>query len=90
MAMSGKQGEMNRARGMVPGGRVATKVNVGSVGPERHGDPRQVQEGGSLAEAAGELRSQHPHPYHDHGPHHGTTEHLRHKPHVKPNGGYGR
>lgn len=77
----------------VPGGRVKSKINTGGVGNERKGDVRGTQEGGSAAEAAGnplrgamaELRSQHPHGYDDHGPHHGTNSHVRHMPH--PYGG---
>lgn len=33
-----------------------------------------------ISGAVGELNSQHPHQYHDHGPHHGTTDHVRHQP----------
>ncbi len=35
---------------------------------------------GSFSGAVAELHSQHPIPHHDHGPHHGTTHHIRHKP----------
>lgn len=78
---------MNGLGDNVPGGRVKSKINTGSVGNERRADVRGTQEGGSAAEAGGlkgavnELRSQHPHAYDDHGPHHGTTTHIRHEPH---------
>ena len=57
-------------------------------GNERKADVRGVQEGGSRAEATGsvlsgavrELHKQHPHEYDDHGPHHGTDDHIRHEP----------
>lgn len=88
--MSSKQNEMNQAKMMTPGGSERTKTNRASVGNERKADVAGAQQGGSLAEAGAELRGQHPHGYADHGPHHGTSEHIRHKPHVRPNGGYGR
>lgn len=58
------------------------------VGNETKANVRGTQEGGSMAEAAmnpltgarKELERQHPHSYDDHGPHHGTTDHIRHEP----------
>lgn len=35
---------------------------------------------GAFSGAVAELHSQHPHAHYDHGPHHGTTAHQRHKP----------
>lgn len=72
--------------------RVMSKINVGSVGDESHGDVAGTQSGGSAAEARGstlkaavsELHSQHPQKYDDHGPHHNTTDHIRHSPAVRP------
>ena len=71
------------------------------VGNEKKADVRGVQEGGSAAEArgsvlhtgglkgaTGELHRQHPHKHNDHGPHHGTSTHIRHEPlhGMKPHG----
>ena len=62
------------------------------VGNERKADVKGTQDGGSAAEARGselhsglsgamrELHEQHPHKHHEHGPHHGTTDHIRHEP----------
>jgi hypothetical protein len=33
-----------------------------------------------LRGAVEELYKQHPHKYDDHGPHHGTSDHIRHEP----------
>jgi len=69
------------------------------AGSETKANVKGAQLGGSMAEAAGnpltgaknELRSQHPHDYTDHGPHHGGTEHIRHMPlHGMKPSGYGR
>lgn len=53
------------------------------------GNPEQ---GNPLSHAKHELHKQHPIPYHDHGPHHGTDHHIRHKPlhGMKPSRGYSR
>src|SRR5258708_23801501 len=64
-----------------------------AASPEKSGtkaDMRGAQEGEptdhghvgstSLSHAVGELHKQHPHKYHEHGPHHGTTDHVRHEP----------
>jgi len=55
-------------------GREKSKVNVGSA----------QETGSSLAGAVKELHSQHPYNYDDHGPHHNTSDHMRHKMPVKP------
>lgn len=100
--MSGAQGRINAAAGERPSRVAKSRVNTGSVGKETPVSPKVVQEGGSAAEAGGtrnqlhgatkELYEQHPHDYSSHGPHHGTRDHIRHVPHVKPNPGhpYGR
>ena len=90
--MSGAAGSINRAQASLNTGRqTKSAVRTGSVGSERPANPASVQLGGSAAEAGGalkgamrELHAQHPHNYDDHGPHHGTTEHIRHKPAVRP------
>lgn len=35
--------------------------------------------GSILGSAVSELNAQHPIPHYDHGPHHGTTHHIRHR-----------
>lgn len=50
----------------------AASANAGSMG--------KADMGGAFSGAVAELQSQHPIPHHDHGPHHGTTHHIRHKP----------
>ena len=63
------------------------------VGNEKHADLHGTQLDGSRAEgferpelrgglggAVEELHRQHPHKHNDHGPHHGTTTHIRHEP----------
>lgn len=87
--MSGKEGMMNKAEGAEPksGHRPPAKARD-NAGPEKHADVKGAQEGGSFAEnsptglsgAMHELHSQHPHKHHDHGPHHGTKDHVRHMP----------
>lgn len=82
-----KEAKMNKA--------AETQVKTGhyppakpaGVGNETKPDVQGAQLGqptdgmrGHLAGAVGELKSQHPHEYHDHGPHHGTSAHVRHQP----------
>lgn len=84
--MSGKASEINRAAGEMPSRQAKSRNPSPSVGRETPVSPRVVQEGGSAAEAAGnplkgamrELHAQHPQHYSDHGPHHGTKDHIRH------------
>lgn len=88
----GKAGEINRAAGERPNRETPDRHHTAGVGNERKADVKGTQEGGSMAEAKGnmiheglkgavhELHSQHPHEYHEHGPHHGTSEHMRHEP----------
>lgn len=74
------------------------------VGNERKADVRAAQEGNptdkgrgvmhheGLKGATAELHAQHPIPYSDHGPHHGTDHHIRHIPlhGMSPSGKYCR
>lgn len=86
--MGGKEKMMNKAEGHEPKSGHKRPAPAAGVGNERKADVKGAQDGGSMAEAAHnplkgamkELHSQHPHAHHDHGPHHGTTEHIRHKP----------
>lgn len=88
--MKGKnaEGRMNRA-----GESVHKEPKAGGnphgyegIGKENKGDVKEVQDGGSRAEAGGlkgavaELKRQHPHHHMDRGPHHGSKEHERHEP----------
>lgn len=64
-----------------------TKANVkgaqmGGTAAEARGDAVHSNEGmkGHLGHAVAELHKQHPHKHNDHGPHHGTTTHIRHEP----------
>lgn len=92
--MRGAEGAINAAAASQPHTSQRTRPNVGGVGSEKPASPKVVQGGGSVAEAKGvraslgaataELRSQHPYRHDDHGPHHGGTAHVRHRPHVKP------
>lgn len=86
--MGGKESEINRAQESEPKGRVGHAAPAAGVGQERKAEVRQTQEGGSAAEAANNplrgavqhLHREHPHAHSDHGPHHGTTDHITHMP----------
>jgi hypothetical protein len=52
----------------------------GSRAEARDSRPELRSGGMGLKGASEELHRQHPHEYHDHGPHHGTTTHIRHEP----------
>lgn len=87
----GAESRINRAQEHEPrsGHRAPAR---GGVGNERSPDMKGALEGnptdgmhGGLHHAVRELHEQHPIEYHDHGPHHGTDHHVRHKPHVVPN-----
>lgn len=87
----GKSSEtkMNKAAAHEPKSGHERPAHAAGVGNERKADVKGAQDGGSMAEAKGsvlhgatkELRAQHPHAHHDHGPHHGTDTHIRHTPH---------
>lgn len=54
-----------------------------SPGPERKADTGGAIMGSptdGLAGAVSELKTQHPIAHHDHGPHHGRQDHVRHQP----------
>lgn len=87
--MAKGQSEINSAARADSGQRGAAQPkshrNVGSVGNETKADMKgalegQPQDKNPLAGAMRELHAQHPHGYNDHGPHHGDTSHVRHKP----------
>lgn len=80
----GAEGVINRAAEQEPrsGHRPPAK---GGVGNETKADMKGALEGSPtdhnpLRGAVQHLHEEHPIPYHDHGPHHGTDHHLRHEP----------
>lgn len=90
MARMGKEGMMNSAAesqpksGHRPPAAAGKSRSASYVGNETKADMRGAMDGNStdgspLRGAMRELHSQHPHSYDDLGPHHGTTNHIRHK-----------
>jgi hypothetical protein len=79
-----KAGMINKAAASNPkSGHTAPAK--GGVGNETKADMKGALEGSPtdmnpLRGAIQELGRQHPHKYNDHGPHHGTSDHIRHKP----------
>jgi hypothetical protein len=82
------------AMGMIDA-KAATRPNSkerkmsSSVGNETKAAVGAAQGGGpsgKLGEAVQELARQHPIRHDDHGPHHASSTHIRHKPAVRPNG----
>jgi len=51
----------------------------GAVNPMNSSNSSKVGPGG-LSGAVAELKTQHPIEHYDHGPHHGTSSHIRHEP----------
>lgn len=95
MKVMGDAAKENKAAAAESGNRgvkvPSTRPNVGSAGPEVKADMAGAMAGqptdhNPLRAATRELHEQHPHEYYDHGPHHGTSEHIRHAPAVMPNG----
>lgn len=78
--------KMNRSPAKAAGVGNETKAAVGAA--QSKGTNAGIPTGGNakgpgdtgLSGAVSELHSQHPHSYHDRGPHHGTSTHIRHKP----------
>lgn len=97
--MMGKEGKMNRAEGEEPKSGHAHPAGgkMHEAGPEVKAEMSQALNGNPtdhnpLRGARRELETQHPHAYHEHGPHHGTSDHIRHMPlhGMKAKPGYGR
>lgn len=85
MRPMGKESKMNRAEAAEPKGGHKAPAPAAGVGNEAKADVRgaqmgQPEDGNPLRGATRELHSQHPHQYHEHGPHHGTRDHIRHEP----------
>jgi hypothetical protein len=80
-----KEAKMNKGAQLQEKSGHKPPAKYQGVGGETKADMKGAQEGSPtdknpLAGAVRELKSQHPHEYHDHGPHHGTTTHIRHQP----------
>lgn len=74
-----KAAAINSATAFNPKTSVPTPAGVGK-GPSGDAGPMSSADmGGAFSGAVAELRSQHPESYYDHGPHHGSTAHQRHK-----------
>jgi hypothetical protein len=97
-----KEAKMNKAAGLQEKSGHEKPAHAASVGQERKADLKGAQLGEPtdkmpigpghthLSGATKELKEQHPIHYSDHGPHHGTDHHKRHKPlhGMKPSGSY--
>ena len=84
---AGPQGEINKAAARTKAGTEPPKSrnNKPSVGNETKADMAgglygQPTDKNPLHGAMRELKSQHPHSYDDHGPHHSDSSHVRHMP----------
>lgn len=81
----GKEAKMNRAEEREPHSGHEAPARAAGVGDEKKADMRGAIDGSPtdknpLRGAMRELHEQHPHAYHEHGPHHGTKDHIRHEP----------
>lgn len=77
------EAKMNRAEAKEPHSGHKAPAPAAGVGNERKAATEKAQVGqptDGMRGAVAELHSQHPHAHDDHGPHHGGTEHVRHKP----------
>ena len=91
-----KEAKMNRAEAAEPKSGHEAPARASGVGQSKKADMSDALMGqptdkSPLKGAVHELHAQHPHAYHEHGPHHGTSTHVRHMPlhGMKPTG-YGR
>jgi hypothetical protein len=80
-----KEAKMNKAAGLQEKTGHEPAAKAAKPGNETKADMKGAILGNPtdkspLHGAVRELHAQHPHPYHDHGPHHGTTTHIRHQP----------
>lgn len=75
-----KEAKMNKAEAKEPkSGHDAPAGKAGGASNDA-GEMGSANMTGAFSGAVAELKSQHPHAHYDHGPHHGTTTHQRHKP----------
>lgn len=70
------EAKMNKAEGHEPKSGHSAPAPAAGVG----GEGKANTSGAGIGGASAELRKQHPIAHHDHGPHHGTTHHIRHEP----------
>lgn len=80
-----KEGMMNRAEMAEPKSGHKRPAHAAGVGNERKANVKAAQngnpeDGNPLRGAVQELGKQHPIRHDDHGPHHHTDHHMRHKP----------
>jgi len=83
MRPTGKEASMNKAAAAEPKSG-HHKPASGGPGPEKKANMSGAfgsgNGSGGLKGAINELKTQHPIKHDDHGPHHGGTDHIRHKP----------
>ncbi len=75
-----KAATINAAAAMNPktGQGSPAKASGGASGAA--GSMGSANMAGAFSGASAELKAQHPIAHYDHGPHHGTAHHIRHKP----------
>lgn len=75
-----KEAKMNKAEAAEPKSGHDRPAGAGKAPSSDVGEMGRANMAGAFSDAVAELKSQHPHEHYDHGPHHGTTHHIRHKP----------
>lgn len=75
-----KEAKMNKAEAKEPKSGHDAPAGAGKGESADAGGMKSANMAGAFSSAVAELHAQHPHAHHDHGPHHGTTTHQRHKP----------
>lgn len=72
--------KINSAAAAQPKSGARAPAASGKAASSEAGKMSGANMGGAFSGAVAELQSQHPIAHHDHGPHHGTDHHIRHKP----------
>lgn len=75
-----KEAKMNKAEAHEPKSGHDAPAARGKGPSADAGAMGMANMAGAFSGAVAELKSQHPHEHYEHGPHHGTTDHIRHKP----------
>lgn len=75
-----KEAKMNKAEAHQPKSGHDKPAASGKGASMDAGSMGEANMAGAFSGAVAELHAQHPHAHYDHGPHHGTTTHQRHKP----------
>ena len=75
-----KEAKINKAESYEPKSGHNKPAGSGKGASMDTGDMGKANMAGAFSNAVAELHAQHPHAHYDHGPHHGTTHHIRHKP----------